>query len=72
MQDFTGVPAVVDLSGIESFIPGGRVNLTIGDRTTPVRIDLVVRMNTALELEYYKACGILRYVLKRRDYGTKL
>ncbi|MCB9963373.1 MAG: aconitate hydratase AcnA [Rhodospirillales bacterium] len=55
-----------DISGINSLSPQGAITLTITrtDGSTE-KVELLVRIDTLDELDYYKNGGILHYVLRR-------
>jgi aconitate hydratase len=59
---------VFDLKGLDGsdVHPGQEVKLTItrSDGTTD-EVDLLLRIDTPIEIEYYKNGGILQYVLKQ-------
>jgi aconitate hydratase len=55
------------ISGVASGLePGGTVTVTaVSDDAKSVRFDAVVRLDTAVEVEYYRHGGILPYVLRK-------
>jgi aconitate hydratase len=61
---------VFSITGIEALKPKGKVKVTAtGEGKPGVSFDALVRVDTSIELEYYRYGGILSFVLRQMLAG---
>lgn len=55
----------ISIEGLANLTPGGKVTIRVKSDKGEKSIDVLCRIDTANELEYYRHGGILHYVLRR-------
>jgi aconitate hydratase len=56
---------VYEITGLNSIAPDSNLTVTASNGERKIRFDVIVKLNTDIEVEYIKNGGILHYVLRQ-------